>query len=222
MSYAKTEVANQKFQKGLGDIEVGAKYALSTVDSPWFEGIPFYTSIGAGVRLNSSKYTEATKNGETPVGRGTMDGAIRLNADYEVINGVQLQVENQSELMLAKGKAWNYAEANKGKELDLERKGVRQLGYAKLVLAPGTWVPSANFLILNARYGWNNESTVKLGDVETAGSIGRSAQAGLSLDGLKLQLPVQLDYDHVFAARSRNVGSAFDADVVTLKLFYKF
>jgi hypothetical protein len=222
LNFAKTEVGNQKFQKGIGDVEVGAKYALSTVNEPWFDGIPFYTSVAAGMRFNTSKYTEATKKGEKPVGRGTMDGAIRLNADYEVINGVQLQLENQSELALAKGKAWNYSEANKGKELDLERKGLRQVGYTKLVLAPGTWVPAVDFLMLNARYGWNNESTTKLGDVETAGSVGRSAQLGVSFDGLKLKLPVQLDYDHVLAARGRGVESAFDANVVTLKLFYKF
>lgn len=220
--YAKTLVNEQKFQKGLGDIEIGAKYALSTVNEPWFDGIPFYTSIAAGVRLNSSKYAEATKKGETPVGRGTLDAAVRLNADYEMINGVQLQLENQSEFMVSKGKAWNYAEANKGVELDLAREGIRQLGYTKLVIAPGAWIDGADFLMLNARYGWNNDSKTKLGTETEDGAIGRSAQAGVSFDGLKLKLPVQLDYDRVFAARGRNVDNAFDANVVTLKLFYKF
>jgi hypothetical protein len=218
----KTKVDDTKFQKGLGDIEIGAKYALSTVKEPWFDGVPLYTSVAAGVRLDSSNYTEATKKGEIPVGRGTMDGAIRLNADYEFINGVQLQLENQSEIMLAKGKAWNKSEATGGKELDLERKGARQAGYSKLMVAPGTWIPSVDFLMLNARYSWNNESETKLGDAKTAGSVGRSAQLGVSFDGLKLKLPVQLDYDYVLAARGRSVTSAFDANVVTLKLFYKF
>jgi hypothetical protein len=218
----KKTAEDTKFQKGLGDIEIGAKYSLSTVNEPWFEGVPFYTSVAAGVRLNSSNFTEATKKDEIPVGRGTLDGAIRLNADYEPINGVQLQLENQSEIMLSKGKAWTAAEADKGEEKDFERKGARQVGYSKLVVAPGTWIPSVDFLMLNARYSWNNDSKTKLGDVETAGSVGRSAQMGVSFDGLKLKLPVQLDYDYVLAARGRSVDNAFDANVVTLKLFYKF
>lgn len=224
LNYAKKEVGNQKFQEGLGDIEIGAKYALSTVEQPWFDGVPFYTSIAAGVRLDSSKYAEATKKGEQPVGRGTMDAAIRLNADYEPINGVQLQLENQSEFMVAKGKAWNYAEANGGKEFDLERKGSRQLGYSKLVIAPGTWVPAIDTLVLSARYSWNNDAKTVLGSEETLGGNSRTAIIGASFDGLNLEnrIPVQLDYDRYIAARGRDVENAADAHVVTLKLFYKF
>ncbi|MFZ9519513.1 MAG: hypothetical protein ACO3A4_03455 [Silvanigrellaceae bacterium] len=219
---AKKSVEETKFQKGLGDVEMGAKYALSTVKEPWFDGVPFYTSVAAGIRLNSSNFSEATKKDEIPVGRGTLDGAIRLNADYEAINGVQLQLENQTEIMLSKGKAWTASEADKGEEKDLERKGARQVGYSKLMVAPGTWIPAVDFLMLNARYSWNNDSTSKLGDEETVGSVGRSAQVGVSFDGLKMKLPVQLDYDYVMAARGRSVDSAFDAHVATLKLFYKF
>ncbi|MEY2988890.1 MAG: hypothetical protein RJB13_2411, partial [Pseudomonadota bacterium] len=223
-STAKTLAEDTKFQEGLGDIEIGAKYALSTVEQPWFDGVPFYTSVAAGVRLDSSKYADATKKGERPVGRGTTDAAIRLNADYEPILGVQLQLENQTEFMVAKGKAWNYSEANGGKEFDLERKGARQLGYSKLVVAPGTWVPALDTLVLNARYSWSNDSKTVLGTVEKLGGNSRTAVIGASFDGLNLEnkIPVQLDYDRYIAARGRDVENAADAHVVTLKLFYKF
>jgi len=210
-----------KFQEGLGDIEIGAKYALSTVEQPWFDGVPFYTSVAAGVRLDSSKYATAEKDGKLPLGRGTTDLGLRLNADYEPLMGVQLQVENQSEMMIAKGKSYQG-----DKEVDYERDGVRQVGYSKLVVAPGTWADSLGFVILNARYNWDNDAATKTDGKKNEGSAtyGRSAQVGVTLDGLNLEkrIPAQLDYDYVMAARGRNVQFATDAHVVTLKLFYKF
>lgn len=212
---------DQKFQEGLGDIEIGAKYALSTVEQPWFDAVPFYTSIAAGVRLNSSKYSEAEKDGKLPLGRGTMDLGLRVNTDYEPLMGVQLQLENQTEMMIAKGKS--YAG---GKEVDYERDGLRQVGYSKLVVAPGTWSDALKVVSLNARYNWDNDAATKTDGKKDEGSAtyGRSAQAGLTLDGLNLEnrIPAQLDYDYVMSARGRNVQFASDAHVVTLKLFYKF
>jgi len=128
-------------------------------------------------------------------------------------------VENQSEVMLVKGKTYVGTS-----EVDYARDGMRQVGYTKLVLAPGTWIPSADFLLLNARYNWDNDAATKTDGVKSTGPavVGRTMQFGLGFDGLKLKLPVQLDYDRVMAAKSRNVANAFDANVVTLKLFYKF
>ncbi|MEY3901493.1 MAG: hypothetical protein RL189_799 [Pseudomonadota bacterium] len=215
---AKTKAESTKFQEGLGDVQLGAKYALSTVNEPWFDGIPFYASAAVGVRFATSNYLEAKKDGKEPAGRGTTDLGIRLNADYELINGLQLQLENQSEMMLAKGKTYSG-----GKEVDLKRNGMRQQGYSKLVLAPGTWLEGAEFLMLNARYNWDNDMTKTIDGVEDKTlPVARAAQFGLTLDGLKLKVPVQLDYDRVIAARSRNVSASFDAHVVTLKAFYKF
>ncbi|MEN9809236.1 MAG: hypothetical protein RLZZ488_803 [Pseudomonadota bacterium] len=214
----KTQAESTKFQEGLGDVQLGAKYALSTVNEPWFDGIPFYASAGVGVRFATSKYLEAKKEGKEPAGRGTTDLGVRLNADYEIVNGLQVQLENQSEMMLAKGKT--YAG---GKEVDLKRNGMRQQGYTKLVLAPGTWLEGAEFLMLNARYNWDNDMTKTVDGVEDKTlPVARAAQFGLTLDGLKLKVPVQLDYDRIIAARSRNVSASFDAHVVTLKAFYKF
>jgi hypothetical protein len=218
---AQKTLEDQKFQEGLGDIEIGAKYALSTVEQPWFDAVPFYTSIAAGVRLNSSKYSEAEKDGKLPLGRGTMDLGLRVNTDYEPLMGVQLQLENQTEMMIAKGKS--YAG---GKEVDYERDGMRQVGYSKLVVAPGTWSDALKIVSLNARYNWDNDAATKTDGKKDEGSAtyGRSAQAGLTLDGLNLEnrIPAQLDYDYVMAARGRNTQFAADAHVVTLKLFYKF
>ena len=213
----KKAAEDTKFQEGLGDVQLGAKYALSTVSAPWFDGVPLYTSIGAGVRFNTGKFKEAAKDGKLAAGRGTTDLGIRVNADYEPLNGVQLQLENQTELSLAKGKTYSG-----DKEVDYERDGMRQNGYSKLVVAPGTWIPAADFLMLNARYNWDNDAETKTdGKQSSSVEVGRSAQVGVGFDGLKLKLPVQLDYDYVLPAKSRN-ATAFGANVVTLKLFYKF
>ena len=188
---AKKTAEDTKFQEGLGDVQLGAKYALSTVSAPWFDGVPLYTSIGAGVRFNTGKFKEAAKDGKQAAGRGTTDLGIRVNADYEPLNGVQLQLENQTELMLAKGKTYSG-----GKEVDYERDGMRQNGFSKLVVAPGTWIPAADFLMLNARYNWDNDAATKRdGKQLSSVKVGRSAQVGVGFDGLKLKLPVQLDYD---------------------------
>ena len=217
---AATAAKAAKFQEGIGDIEIGAKYAISTVNSPVIDGIPLYLSAAAGLRLNTGDYTEIIKDGKRAVvSRGTTDLGIRLNADYELIDGLQLQVENQTELMLAKGKTYL-----SGKEVTYARDGARQVGYSRLMVAPGAWLDAANFVLLNARYNWDNEAATKTDGVANVGSasIGRSAQFGLGFDGLKLKLPVQLDYDYLVAARGRNVAVAADAHIVTLKLFYKF
>ena len=72
-------------------------------------------------------YKKAVENGLVPNGRGTTDFGLRLNADYDFTRGVQLQVENQTEFMVLKGRTYS----SSGKEVDYARSGAREIGYVK-------------------------------------------------------------------------------------------
>lgn len=222
---------------GIGDIEIGAKYALSTEKDPLIEGVPFYASVGLGVRLNSSHFKSAAVDNKTATGRGTTDLGLRLNADYNIINGLQLQLENQSEMMIQKGKTYKPAavggfikDYDTGKlyttatDVDYERTGMRQVGYAKLVLAPGAFSSSLNALKVNAKYSYDLDAKVKVDGVEQKDDATKymSATVGVGVDGLQMGIPVQADIDYVMPMGGRNVGSASTSTVGTLKLFYKF
>lgn len=209
--------------EGLGDVEIGARYSLSTMAAPWIPGVPLYTSVAAGLRLNTSGYAQSTEKGELPAGRGTTDLGLRVNVDYEPVLGIQLQTENQSEFMVASGKAYTNKKELGGEEKELKRDGFRHVGYTKLVMAPGAWFDPVEILILNARFNWDNDPETELGGAAAEGlHVKRSMQYGLTLDGLKYQVPMQLDYDYVMALASPSTRFATDAHQVQLKLFYKF
>jgi hypothetical protein len=223
--------------KGIGDIEIGAKYALSTEKEPLIAGVPFFASVALGLRLNTSHFKTAAAENETATGRGTTDLGLRLNADYNLIEGLQLQVENQSEMMVQKGKTHKFAalggfvkDYDTGKlyttrtDVDYERTGMRQVGYAKFVLAPGAFSSSLNSLKVNAKYSYDFDAKVKVDGVEQKDDAARytSVAFGLGLDGLQMGLPVQADVDYVMPVSGRNIGAANKTTVGTLKLYYKF
>ena len=219
---AARKAGNRKLAEGLGDIEIGARYSLSTVSDPWFKDVPLYTSLAAGFRLNTSGYSKATEEGKLPAGRGTTDLGIRANADYEPIRGLQLQVEHQSEFMVLSGKAYTASKNAGGQEKTLTREGIRQIGYTKLAVGTGAWIDSAKFLILSTRYNWDNDPATKIGSQKSVLKLKRSLQSGVSLDGLNYGVPVQPDYDYIMALASPNTQFAVDAHQVQLKLYYQF
>ena len=229
--------ASKGIAKGIGDIEIGAKYAFSSVKEPMIEGVPFYASVGLGVRLNSSHFKSAAVDNKAAVGRGTTDLGLRLNADYDIIEGLQFQFENQAEMMIQKGKTYKPAALagfvkdydtgklyTAGTDVDYERTGMRQVGYTKLVFAPGIFASSLNPLKINAKYSYDYDAKVKVDGVEQKDEATRSTSVafGLGLDGLQMGLPLQADIDFVMPVSGRNVGFASKANVGTLKLYYKF
>lgn len=77
---------------------------------------------------------------------------------------------------VAKGKAFDEPKTIGGKEEYFQRQGMRQIGYAKLVVGAGAWFDPAKFLILSTRYNWDNDPSTKLGDKKTAIKIKRAMQ----------------------------------------------
>lgn len=209
--------------EGLGDVEIGVKYGLSTAQDPWFDTVNVFTSIAAGIRLNTGDYAGSTKEGDLPAGRGTTDFAIRLNADFEPLQGIQIQAENQTEIMLASGKGWTQPESAQGKEEDLERDGMRQIGYTALAVAPGAWLEPLRPLSFKVRFNWDNDPIVTIGDNEVSPlQVKRAIQSGVSLNGLEYRIPVQLDYDYIHALASPSTIFATNTHQVQLKLYYRF
>jgi hypothetical protein len=222
LATARNVASESTLQTGLGDVEVGAKYALSTVARPFFAALPLYTSVALGLRLNSSGYDIARAGGEIPSGRGTNDLGLRLNADWQALPGLQVQVENQTEFMVVGGTSWDLPEVDGGKEVDYSREGLRQVGYTKLAIGPGAWWDPLALLLFSVRYVWDNDPPTKTGDVTSAVQIKRAAQAGISLNGLAYRLPIQLDYDYVHALPSPNLPSAFNSHQIQLKAYARF
>jgi len=216
---AKSSAEATKFDKGLGDIELGAKYNFSSQAEPRFSGLPLYFSVGLGVRLNSSGYAEAVENGITPFGRGTTDLGLRLNADMDIVSGLQLHLENQTEMMLAKGKTFSG-----GKEVDYERVGSRQIGYAKFVLAPGAWASAVDMIRFSAKYNYDNDAKTKTNGVNQTDSAAtkRSATYGISYNGFVQNIPVQVDFDLENPISGKNQVFVTENKVLTLKLYNRF
>ena len=219
-SSAKDSVEDTQFDKGIGDIEIGAKYSISTVDDPFCPGLPLYFSVAGGLRLNSSGYKKAVENGLVPNGRGTTDFGLRLNADYDFTRGVQLQVENQTEFMVLKGRTYS----SSGKEVDYARSGAREIGYVKLVVAPGAWASELDMIRFSGKYGYDLDAKTKTdGKTQTdPAARGQSATFGLSYDGLTQGVPLQVDFDIVkpIAGKARQFASS--NNILTLKTFYQF
>lgn len=217
---SKASVEDTKFDKGIGDIQIGAKYSISTIDDPYCPDLPLYFSVSGGIRFNTSGYKKAVEDGLVPNGRGTTDFGLRLNADYDFTRGLQLQAENQTEFMILKGRTVS----STGKEVDFARTGARQTGYLKLVLAPGAWAPEIDFIRVSGKYGYDIDNKTKTDGVTQTdpASKAQSATFGLSYDGLNHGIPLQVDLDVVKPIAGRSAQFASSSNVITLKTFYKF
>ncbi len=217
--YIKSANDKQK-NSGIGDIEVGAKYNLSSVAEPVLDGVPLYASVALGFRLPTGANVQ--KDGKAAIGDGTTDLGLRLNADYKVLQGVLVQVENQSEFMLAKGKTWD---DDSNKEVDFEYDGIRNVGYGKLVVAPGAWFAPVDVLSVNTKYGWDYKADEKENgvapDENSKGAYTHSLTMGASLNGFVYQIPLQLDLDYTMPMSGKNTEETTSM-LATLKAFYKF
>lgn len=214
------EGAKPEVKTGLGDIELGAKYAFSTVTHPLVSGLPLYASAALGVRLNTSGYKKSVKAGEIPAGRGTTDYGLRLNIDYHPVQGIGFSVENQLEGQLLKGKTYDGT-----KEVDYERVGVRNVGYGKVVVGPGAWVPALEFLTLTGQYGYDFDAATKTDGVKQPSdevTQSRTVSTTLGLSGFPYQVPLQLDLEYKMPVGGKNVQVATSQFISTLKMFYKF
>lgn len=224
---------------GLGDVEVGALFALADpkiglMKKDW----PFNVSVGAGLRLPTGSFTDVPA-AQRGTGRGTVDLGLRANVDWHLHPSIVVSLQNQSELMLRAGKKRRSSLLDSTKlnsadtsvsgadgvanTADYERDGVRQIGFAKASFSLAALGDTFSVLLANAQWKYDFESRTTVGRQEyNPASELQSLQAGVTLDGLKIQLPLQLDVDYEIPVAGKNRVLAPSSLTSTLKVFYRF
>jgi hypothetical protein len=83
-------------ETGVGDIDFGVLYAFAS-------GRRYVWAVGGGFRLPSGSY-EDVPTARRGTGEGLMQGALRLNFDYNPIPALWLSWQNQTEFVLMEGR----------------------------------------------------------------------------------------------------------------------
>lgn len=227
---------------GLGDMELGALYALSTEKSPLLEA-PVYISIGGGLRFPTGQFKDVP-SAYRNTSRGTLDAALRTNVDYNPCAGLFLSWQNQAEVMLVKGKknktslvdntqlnsadptsAAALAAGSDGKanEQSFSRKGLRHIGFLKAAWGLGNINSDLSPIGTNVQWKYDVDGVEALEGVSQGGRAQQSnLSAGLSLDGLAYKVPAQVDFDYEVPVSGANKALAARVFSLTLKGYYRF
>lgn len=206
---------------GLGDIEIGALYAVVA------EG-PLYFSAGGGLRFPTGSFTDVPR-AQRATGRGTLDAAVRTNLDYEVTRALYLSWQHQAEFSLMKGKkkVQSLLDSNKmlDKELDFERKGMRNVGFIKAGYGLGHISQVLRAIGVSAQWKYDIDMPTYLdGKLQDQGPHPKtySVQVGMGIDGLAYRIPLQVDIDYDMPIAGYNRAIAPTSLSVALKGYYRF
>lgn len=221
---------------GLGDVEVGALYMV-------YQRIDADFAVGGGLRLPTGSFADVPSS-QLATGRGTLDFGLRLNADYSPARGLWLGWQNQSEIMLMKGKKsrtslldnseLNTADATssearaagadgRANNEKFERRGIRNVGFFKLGWGLGDVDQALAAIGTLAEYKYNLESREYLDGVDQGPpQTSMAALGGVVLDGLAYRFPMQVEYDYQVPLAGTNVTVAQTVQLLTLKGYYKF
>jgi hypothetical protein len=223
---------------GMGDVEIGALWALADPLVGWKRDWGFNVSLGAGLRMPTGSFSEVPA-AQRPTGRGTWDLGLRANVDKVLSESFVLSWQNQSEMTLLPGRkkrssllssqllnsADPAVEGADGKANDgiFKRTGVRQVGFLKVAWGAEALHSSLNGFILNGflRYDLDTQGE-REGESLGPDSTLYSLQWGLTWDGLRSSLPLQLDLDTSFPLAGKSVAAAPRSVGGALKIYYKF
>jgi hypothetical protein len=197
---------------GLGDVELGALYAITT-------RAPVLFSLGAGFRLPTGSFKSVDEDVQRPTGRGTLDGAVRSNVDVPLSDVAMLSWQHQMEAMLMKGKKNVEGEGTK----DFERKGVRNVGFLKAALGLGAFVDALDPVGLYTMYTYDYDGEDRIAGVALGDkSQLKTLRYGFTLTGLPKQIPLSLDADYETPLSGKNVTIATKNINVTAKAYMRF
>lgn len=223
---------------GLGDIEVGALFALLDPRVGLLsQNKPINLSLGLGLRIPTGSFVDVPA-AQRPTGRGTTDLGIRTNFDWQPLPGTMLSQQNQFEIMLKEGRKkrtslLDSAQLNSADPMvagadqmantsSYARQGARNVGFLKLAVGLGQLSQELKPVLLNAQWKYDFDPATQLGGKKlNAESSLQSVQVGTTIDGLPLQVPLQFDVDYEIPVTGSNRTLAPRVLSATLKLFYK-
>ncbi len=205
---------------GLGDVEIGMLFSV-------FRRYNFGISVGAGLRLPTGSFADVPA-AERGTGRGTVDFGLRTNVDFAPAPGLWIGWQNQAEQMLKGGTKRQTSLLDNGELTDaeaqeLERVGIRNVGFFKVGWGLGTLTQSLASLGVQTQFKYAKQSEDRLDNVAQGPRASSQAfLAGASFDGLAYRLPLQVAYDHEVPIGGTNVTLATTVQLLTLKAYYKF
>jgi hypothetical protein len=238
--YADSLVANAakptSGKTGLGDIQIGALYAVIP------EG-PLRLSLGAGLRFPTGSFKDVPA-AQRATGRGTFDGGLRANVDILPCPGIVLSWQNQTELMLVKGKrdksslldptrlnkadpttAAAVAAGSDGKsnEQTFERVGARNIGFVRFAWGLGNVISALTPIGVWETYNYDVDGEERLDGIKAGNrSQSQSLTTGLGISGLAYKIPASLDFEYEQPVAGRNLAVAPKVFGSTLKVYYQF
>jgi hypothetical protein len=224
---------------GLGDIEIGALIALADPQSGlWKKDWPLNFSVGLGLRSPTGSFSDVPA-AQRGTGRGTVDLGLRTNFDWHAASGLVMSFQNQWEQMVVSGskRRWSLLDSSELNKADpmaagaeqvannakFERSGSRQVGFLKLAAGAGEIFSSLEPVVFSLQWKYDFEpKTLRGGRLDTAESELQSALAGVQLDGLKMNLPVQFDLEYELPFAGKNRPLAAQSMSAILKAYARF
>lgn len=235
-SLVKNAANPQNGATGLGDIEIGALYALVHDDS-------FIFSLGAGFRLPTGKFTDVP-SAQRNTGGGVTQFGFRVNVDWMAFSGFWLSWQNQTEAPLTAAKKHKSSlidpnqpnssdpttDAAKASGSDGEPneqtytvKGLRQKGTLRFEY--GLTDLGLMPLAIGAGYNYDLKQATELnGHANTNRAEIHSVSMLLKLNGLtpNLMFPASVELEHDQPIKGKNIPLAAITNSLTLKLYYRF
>lgn len=223
---------------GLGDIEIGGLYALADRELDLNSHWPVQAAVGVGLRLPSGSFSDVPA-AQRGTGRGSTDLGLRLNIDKFFTDEFIFSWQNQSEMAIISGKkkrssllnntilnsadpqiAGGDGQRNEG---EFKRSSLRQVGFLKLIAGAGMFSSSMALLSLNGQFKYDFDSPGAVdGTALGKNSVVYSTQVGMSIDGLRVAWPVQLDVDYEIPLAGSNKTVVTRNLSTTLKAYYRF
>lgn len=221
----------------LGDLEVGALYSIFNDRRQLLDG-KLHLSAGLGLRIPVGKHP--TASGIIPSGAGIWDLGLRVNLDFYLHEYFVLAWQNQSEIMLVKGKykktsLLDNQKLNEGtpaddeaaNEVDFKKKGLAQKGFLQASWGLGMLNRSMDAFSFTGRFYYriDREDDYKgIDKSDTIGTGGNSTSWEVTgnFNGLSYKVPLQLELSYTAPITGKSQIFSASAFQAALKFYYKF